>query len=204
MIFHTATAWVTGDVVSLFACCFESFDLDLDAGPRGKAAFDGFARPCVIELNLATGVASRRRLTETAGDFPVVPADALGSPTRYAYVAAANVSLGVPLFDGVAKIDLTAPAGTDATVARLAHGPGRHGGEAVFVADPKRAGQVDGGFLVTYVHEDGQEKSEMVVYDAATMASVPVARVALPARVPHGFHAAHVGEAQLAAQASEE
>ena len=63
--------------------------------------------------------------------------------------------------------------------------------------DPKRAGQVDGGFLVTYVHEDGQEKSEMVVYDAATMASVPVARVALPARVPHGFHAAHVGEAQL-------
>ena len=81
------------------------------------------------------------------------------------------------------------------------HGPRRHGGEAAFVPDPARAGREDGGFLVTYVHEDDAQASEMVVYDAATMNRV--ARVGLPARVPYGFHVAHVAEAALKGQVEE-
>lgn len=88
-----------------------------------------------------------------------------------------------------------------AIVAHALHGAGRHGGEAAFVPDPARAGREDGGFLVTYVHEDGATASEMVVYDAASMTRV--ARVGLPARVPYGFHVAHVAEAALRGQVEE-
>ena len=201
MIFHVANAWVdpaTPSLVRLFACCFETFDLDLDTD--GRAAFDGFARLCEITLDTATGRAARRVLTNLHGDFPVVPASLVGSPTRYAYVATVDTAQAVPLFTGVAKIDLTAPDPASAVVGHVHHGPGRHGGECAFVPDPARPGREDGGFLVGYVHEEGRPTSELVVYDAATMAAAPVARVGLPARVPFGFHVAHVAEAALGTQ----
>ena len=59
----------------------------------------------------------------------------------------------------------------------------------------------DAGYLVTYVHDEGKDESCMAVYDAHTMSSTPVARVALPQRVPYGFHGEWLSEAQFAAQA---
>jgi carotenoid cleavage dioxygenase-like enzyme len=58
----------------------------------------------------------------------------------------------------------------------------------------------DDGYLMTYVHDENRNKSELVVYDARTMSAVPVARVELPVRVPYGFHGAHITEAQLQQQ----
>jgi carotenoid cleavage dioxygenase len=40
----------------------------------------------------------------------------------------------------------------------------------------------------------------MVVYDAKTMSSTALARVKLPQRVPYGFHALFLDEAQVQAQ----
>lgn len=201
MIFHVANAWVdpsTPSIVRLFACCFDTFSLDLEDAPATGAAFDGFAKLCEIELDLASGHASRRVVSPVSGDFPVVPANKVGKQARYAYVATIDRESPVPLFTGVAKMDLGSRDPATAIVASAAHGPGRHGGEVAFVPDPARAGKEDGGFLVTYVHPEGGETSEVVVYDAATMARV--ARVGLPARVPFGFHVAHVAEAALAGQ----
>lgn len=42
--------------------------------------------------------------------------------------------------------------------------------------------------------------AELRVWDAKTMASEPVARVKLPAKVPMGFHAIFVSEEELASQ----
>lgn len=42
--------------------------------------------------------------------------------------------------------------------------------------------------------------AELRVFDAKTMSSEPVATVKLPARVPAGFHAIFVAEAELAKQ----
>ncbi len=54
---------------------------------------------------------------------------------------------------------------------------------------------------MTYVHDEAAGESSMVVYDARTMASAPVARVRLPQRVPYGFHGEWLSEAQVASQA---
>jgi carotenoid cleavage dioxygenase len=64
-------------------------------------------------------------------------------------------------------------------------GAGRHPGEAVFAQ--AGAGE-DEGFLMTFVHDDNTGVSEFVVVDATAPAKGPVARVALPQRVPYGFH----------------
>ena len=42
--------------------------------------------------------------------------------------------------------------------------------------------------------------AELVVIDAKTMSSEPVARVMMPCRVPYGFHATWVNEEQMQKQ----
>ena len=96
------------------------------------------------------------------------------------------------------QIDLRQKDPAKALAGVVEHGPGRYGGEAFFVPDPSRRGE-DAGFLVSYVHDEGEGRSELVVYDAQRLPAPPVARVALPARVPFGFHVHHVPEAELAA-----
>jgi hypothetical protein len=56
------------------------------------------------------------------------------------------------------------------------------------------------GWLVTYVHDEGAGESSLRVYDAASMAGEAVAVVALPQRVPYGFHALFLNEEQFQAQ----
>ncbi len=68
-------------------------------------------------------------------------------------------------------------------------GPASHSGEWLFV--PAGAGE-DEGYLLTYVHDEATDNSELVVVDATEVAAGPIARVELPARVPYGFHAAWV------------
>jgi len=60
-----------------------------------------------------------------------------------------------------------------------------HGGEWLFV--PTGADE-DAGYLLTYTFDDRTERSHLVVLDATDVARGPVARVALPQRVPYGFH----------------
>ncbi|KAK9807926.1 hypothetical protein WJX73_003043 [Symbiochloris irregularis] len=127
-----------------------------------------------------------------------------GKPNRYAYVSTvANASMA-PRFTGVAKLDLTAPH-DECCVGRLYHGLTHGGGEAFFVPrhkDPSLCDGEDDGFLVTFVHDESATEggSAMVVYDAKTMSSTPVARVPLPHRVPYGFHCLHLDEEQFQSQ----
>ncbi|KAK9918068.1 hypothetical protein WJX75_000916 [Coccomyxa subellipsoidea] len=194
MIFHVANAWQESkDVVKLFACCFEDFDLDI-----GEEEMPDSAQPRMREMtfNLATGEATSRQLADVICDFPRVPEHLTGLRTRYAYAASMDTTKLAGNFEGIVKFDMSATNG--GTVAgRLSHGTNRWGGEAVFVS---ASAAEDDGYLMTYVHDENRNKSELVVYDARTMSAVPVARVELPVRVPYGFHGAHITEAQLQQQ----
>jgi carotenoid cleavage dioxygenase-like enzyme len=72
-------------------------------------------------------------------------------------------------------------------------GPTEHGGEWLFVAD--EAGDADDeGWLLSYLHDEASRRSRFVVLDATDVEAGPVASVALPQRVPYGFHATWVSE----------
>ena len=55
----------------------------------------------------------------------------------------------------------------------------------------------DDGYLIGFVWNGLQERSEVWVMDAQRIAEGPVARVILPQRVPHGFHSTWVRESLL-------
>ena len=67
------------------------------------------------------------------------------------------------------------------------HGPGRFGGEGVFVSRPDATAE-DDGWLITYVFDQTSDTSEMVVIDTLAFDDEPVARVLIPKRIPYGFH----------------
>ena len=57
----------------------------------------------------------------------------------------------------------------------------------------------DDGYLVTIAWDQQQQRSEVQVFDASgrEFGRGPIARVPLPRRVPHGFHATFVSAAVL-------
>ncbi len=57
----------------------------------------------------------------------------------------------------------------------------------------------DDGYLVSYVWDPRAQRSEIQVIDCrdARLAQGPVARILMPRRVPHGFHATFVSQRTL-------
>jgi carotenoid cleavage dioxygenase len=58
----------------------------------------------------------------------------------------------------------------------------------------------DDGYLVSFVTDMQQEKTEIQVFDArgTSIGNGPVARIPLPRRVPHGFHGTWVSAKRMA------
>ncbi|KAJ4846800.1 hypothetical protein Tsubulata_037757 [Turnera subulata] len=72
------------------------------------------------------------------------------------------------------------------------YGAGRFGGEPCYVPKGEdlgigSCGSDDGeGFVMSFVRDEKEERSELVIVEASTM--VQVASVRLPTRVPYGIH----------------
>jgi carotenoid cleavage dioxygenase len=60
---------------------------------------------------------------------------------------------------------------------------------------PSEADAEDAGWLLTYLHDAATDSSELVILDAADISAPPVASIALPQRVPFGFHGSWVPDA---------
>ena len=115
-------------------------------------------------------------------EFPRIHDGYTGRRHRYAWAARVDGRGDEVGFGGVLKYDLH-------TGCSEAHGwgKGRGGGEAVFV--PRRgARDEDDGYLLTFVWDALEQRSELVIVNAKAMVSRPLARVPLPQRVPFGFH----------------
>ena len=64
---------------------------------------------------------------------------------------------------------------------------GAEPGEFVFAESSARAGE-DEGYALGFVYDKARDASDLVILDASDMRKPPVATIALPRRVPHGFH----------------
>jgi carotenoid cleavage dioxygenase len=188
MMFHTANAWNDGDDVVLVGCRLAR--TDALSGESDAAEFGSLHR---WRFNLATGAMHEEPLDDVPSDFPRVHEGLTGRACRYVYTARADRSRGdgLPWIDAVIKYDLaTGNAETHAW------GPGRYGGEAVFVPHTTPRGE-DDGYLVTFVWDEREQQSELVILDARTMAARPLARVIMPRRVPFGFHGLWLDASEL-------
>jgi carotenoid cleavage dioxygenase len=176
-------------------------------GPLGKLL--GYlrldARLHRYTFDLDTGVCTEEQLDDANAEFPSIDTRRAGRAGRYAYTTHIADAETV-LFDGLLRYDLV-------TGERQEHrfGPGRFGSEAPFaprdgagdgaadgVGDSSSgSGSADDGYLVTFVTDERDGRSEVQILHAADLAAGPVGRVQLPARVPLGFHATWVRADQL-------
>jgi carotenoid cleavage dioxygenase len=175
---HLLNAWEAGGDVVIIGMRFPQLPdaLRFDPPAAGEPLNGDAAVLHAWRIELATGLVREQALGRTPGEWPRMNDGFIGRPTRYAYHASHGPE------SAVVKYDLTT-----ATETRHAHGPGRYGGEAVFV--PRfDTGAEDDGYLLTHVWDARVNRSELVVLDALRPEAPPLARVHLPVRVPAGFH----------------
>ena len=148
------------------------------------------------EIDLGAGAVTETQLDDRAIEFGRVPDARVAQPYRYGYtVAAGDPEAAItdeddPGRSAVIKYDMVGGGS-------VAHdfGPGRAPGEMVFVpregAASGDAGE-DHGYLVGYVYDKAEDRSDLVILAADDLQADPIASVHLPRRVPFGFHGSWV------------
>lgn len=202
-IFHNANAWEEGDEVVLITCRLENPDLDMVNGAV-KEKLENFSNELYeMRFNMKNGLASQKKLSTSAVDFPRVNESYTGRKQRFVY---GTILDSIAKVTGIVKFDLHAEPEAGKTKLEVGGnvqgvfdlGKGRFGSEAVFVPrTPGITSEEDDGYLIFFVHDENSGKSFVNVLDAKTMSSDPVAIIELPHRIPYGFHAFFVTEEQL-------
>ncbi|MFI7131138.1 carotenoid oxygenase family protein [Nonomuraea sp. NPDC050153] len=192
-IYHVVNAWEEDDEITLDVCRVARPAPSGNGSPLARmvAYLKLDARMYRYRFDLRTGATSEGYVDPDHNtEFPSIDARSTGYPTRYAY----NVSVAdaeTNLFDGLVRYD-------NATGAKESYfyGPGVHGSEAPFAPRDGSTGE-DDGYLVSFVTDEREGRSEVRILHAARISEGPVARVLLPRRVPLGFHATWVRAEQL-------
>jgi carotenoid cleavage dioxygenase len=187
-VFHAVNAYDDADAVVLDVCHRWSVDPAADAAAERPGESAQLWR---WRIDLRTNRVSEQALDDRSVEWPRIHEAYTGRRARWAYLAELRRDLALPLASGLIKYDL---AGGGAET--HAHGPGRHGGEAVFAPRPG-ARDEDDGWLLVLVHDEAEARSELCVIDARRFADPPVARVLLPQRVPYGFHGVWLADEAL-------
>jgi carotenoid cleavage dioxygenase-like enzyme len=192
-IYHVVNAFEEGATIVMDVCRVTRPEpVPTRPGPLGKLLgylrLDARLHRYVFDLD--TGTTTETRLDDANTEFPSIDSRATGTPARYAYTVRIAPTETV-LFDGLLRYDRL-------TGARQEHsfGPGRYGSEAPFAPRDGSTGE-DDGYLVSFVTDARDGRSEVEILDASDLAAGPVARVRLPRRVPTGFHATWVRADQL-------
>jgi len=185
-VFHTLCAYEDGNEVVLVACRYQQYPQSVTFGGSYANPDRDANTPYLYEwrFNLQSGASRERPLDDRPSEFPRIHEGHMGSKTRFGYAMGDRRRA---LF----KYDLH----TGKSVLHV-HGPGRFGGEGVFVPHPTATSE-DHGWVVTYVYDTSTDKSEMIIVNAQDFEARPVARVQLPQRIPYGFHGIWIPDAFL-------
>ena len=179
-VFHGVNAFRRGDNVIVDVCRLSSmFDANADSTIGGELS--------LRRWTVQPGVSVRDEIIvepgADPGELPTRDPRLVGREHRHGYLVQSRDAEGTVDFGGVIKHDFS-------TGRRVTWDPGptRHSGEWLFVPATDGAAD-DEGWLLSYVHDEATETTELAVIDATDVGSGPVATVALPQRVPYGFHA---------------
>lgn len=182
-LFHVSNSWEEGDEVIFQACRSNRGGIEAsDEGPME----DQYGQLHEWRFNMKTGeVISKALDRDYHCDFPRIHDDYMGRKNRFLYAARFRIG-DQAVFDGEMKYD-------NETGELQVHdfGPDKESGEAIFA--PKIGGvDEDDGYVICFVYDKTEGTSECHVIDAKNFTGEPVARIKIPTRVPHGFHAGWV------------
>lgn len=185
-IYHVTNSWEDGDDIVMHACRMvpNGYTPNPDYGPYGAMAnvLALHAVPVEWRMNMRTGAVRQRQLDDRLGEFPVINLDRTGRKSRWSY----HVSMApeeLQRFDGLLKYDL------ETGTCEAHHYADGHGGSEAAFAPRIGATDEDDGYVIVFVTDPDTGRSEVQIIAAKAFGDGPIARIALPARVPAGFHA---------------
>jgi carotenoid cleavage dioxygenase len=185
-VLHMVNAWEDGDWITMDGCFQPDPTIVRRPEEGALASMLGYLRIRAHlrrwRMNLATGETHEEQLDDLNVEFPLPDTDRYGTRTRYSYHQHLPPDMVTVDFRALVKYDHD-----DGSCERFDYGAGSYGGEAPF-ARRVGGGDEDDGYVTTIVSNDSG-RSQCWVFSARDIASGPIAKVALPARVPIGFHA---------------
>lgn len=194
-VLHMVNAWEDGDWIVMDGCFQPDPTIRRDPaeGPLGSMLaylrYRGHLRRW--RMNLVTGEAHEEQLDDLNVEFCLPDMDLYGQRTRYSYHQLIPTDLQTLAFEGLVKYD------HERGSREVYHYPsGWFPSETTF-ARSTAGGDEDRGYAITLATNLDGHRSEAWVFDAQDIMRGPIARVAVPARVPAGFHAAWVNGRHL-------
>jgi carotenoid cleavage dioxygenase len=192
---HVVNCWEEGDWIVQLGCRTD------DPSVRGKPE-DGDIGSMIDflnlqanlyewRMNLKTGETQERHIDDLNAEFPYINRHYMGVKNRYSYHQHLP-QLPPAAFHGLVKYDLET-----GKYDMYEYGDGIFGSESPFA--PKVDGKdEDDGYVVTFVTDTNDWKSACWIFDAKDITKGPICKIALPDRLPAGFHSLWVdGEAFL-------
>jgi carotenoid cleavage dioxygenase-like enzyme len=189
-IYHTLNAYEEGDWIILDAAIVDHPEPATPAWAypfgkirRGLAYTDPFAmgmHPYRWRFNMKTGETKHESIDDLCAEFPMGNFSVAGRKMRYGYYSLMN--WGILGMTGLVKYDFD-------TGKRevFNYGNGRIGSEAPFA--PKiGAKDEDDGYIVSYITDMIEKRSECAIFDAKDIAKGPVAQVLLPKQIAGSSH----------------
>lgn len=197
---HVVNAWEEGDEVIMVGTPYrmhlkEDGSLDTE---RLEKTIHWRQRDFLLyewRFNLKTNKTEERVIDDVLNtEFPIINSAYQGRKTNFTYnVIFPYGGREEPRYPGLVKYNLT----TGGYIA-YSEGPQFFYNEPGFAPRDNPQSE-DDGYLVSIVWNPVEERSEIQVFNAkdSLLAQGPVARVILPRRVPHGFHATFVSQVVL-------
>ncbi|KAL2607817.1 hypothetical protein R1flu_026390 [Riccia fluitans] len=148
-------------------------------------------------LNLKTGEVTERNISQYKFplEVPRINENFTGKKYKYVYAASEDIEAskakGFPMYGKLVKIDVSQKNEDSKLVQFHDVADNTIYSEPVFVARPGST-EEDDGWIVTYVHNEATNISEMIIIDAQNFDEEPLARISLPQRVPYGFHGTYI------------
>ncbi len=196
-VFHVVNAWEEedDDSIVLIACRRDEIRFGGMAPPdpgEGPANHMGDL-PALhrFRLDLARGRVREERLDDAPSELPRIRDDRIGTANRFAWAARFRTDDARPMAEALVRYDLKRGSSV-----HHEHGAGCYGGEFQVVPRPGSQAE-DDGYLLGFVHDEGAGQSSLRVLDAAHPERPPLACIALPRRVPYGFHAAWIPREEI-------
>jgi carotenoid cleavage dioxygenase len=196
-ILHLANCYEDGDEVVMDGCIMpdpHKPNVGQSASESRQAAYDKIRahldkhnNPTLMyrwRFDLKTGRTREEQIDDEITEFPMVSNDYVGRPYRYSY----NVlyQKGEWLFRGLKRYDLLTRR-----TQTLEYGPGRFGSEPQMARRIGATGE-DDGYVITFVNNMEDKRSECWVIPAQDISRGPLARIILPHRISAGTHSAWV------------
>lgn len=180
-VVHPLNAWEEGDRITIHVCK-QPYAMKGGMGNIGSAGDDA-GNLWKWTIDLATGTVTEEQIDDAPADFPRVDNRRSGLRAQYGYIMGLDQESPTLTYDRyLYKYNLETGARE-----RQDLGAGWHGGEACFVPRSPDAAE-DDGWILSIVHDDGEDASFLVILDAQNFTEAPVAKVRLPRRVPYGAH----------------